>query len=906
MINLFSHNLTAYESAVKMLQETGKAAIIHPTGTGKSFIAFKLCEDNEDRRVLWLSPSEYIFKTQVENLKAVSNGYCPNNIIFYTYAKLMYMSEDEIALIKPDYIILDEFHRCGAEVWGKGVQSVLNAFSTVPVLGLSATNIRYLDNQRDMADELFDGNVASSMTLGEAIVRGILLPPKYVTAVYKYCEELKKYEKRIAARKSKIVRDKAELYLEKLRRALEKADGLEEIFYKHTENRNGKYIVFCSDYESLNELQSQSQKMFGQVNDNMHVYSVYSNDPETDKAFKAFKVDNSDALRLLYCIDMLNEGIHMDDVDGVILFRPTISPIIYKQQIGRALSASKGKNPVIFDIVNNFDNLYSVGALKEEMLQAVVFYRATGENELIVNERFRIIDELRECREIFAQIENILAVPWNTMYAAAKRYYKQHGDLLPLATYMTEEGYSLGQWVVTQRTNKRNNNPVLTQERIAKLDKIGMVWFTAHERYWEENYVEAKAYYETHGNLNIPRGESQRLNSWIIRQRQRYKSGEITKEQYDRLSAIGMVWELPESFEVGYAYAKAYFEHYGNLDIPVCYVTKDGYSLGHWYRGIRDKYRGNRLSSDEYSRLQAIGFESESVIVRNWMKYYELAKAYFTEHGDLNINANYETSDGTKLGVWISGQRYGYGKGRLKREQIDLLEKIGMSWHRDKSRWETGYVCAEEYYGQHGTLNPTIEYVTDDGFALGCWVATQRNKYRTGKLNKTQIERLELLGMRWNVSQAFWEQGYAYAAEFYAIYGHLNVVSTYVSPDEFKLGTWVANQRTKYKKRALSIEQIAKLEAVGMVWYPSDENWQRAYESARDYYLTNGHLAIPQKYRTPDGFYLGCWLNEQRKAFKIGKLTDRKIELLMQIGFTAGKETTGTIIVNNGKAVVSA
>ena len=183
----------------------------------------------------------------------------------------------------------------------------------------------------------------------------------------------------------------------------------------------------------------------------------------TGKFFIAFKL----------CED--NESIHVDDVDGVVLFRPTVSPIIYKQQIGRALSASKWKLSVIFDIVNNFDNLYSVGTLEEEMLQAVAFYRTTGENELIVNERFCIIDELRECREIFALIGDILVVLWCTMYAAAKRYYKEYGDLLPLATYMTEEGYSFGQWVVTQRTNKRNNNPVLTQEQRLKLAYIGLI-----------------------------------------------------------------------------------------------------------------------------------------------------------------------------------------------------------------------------------------------------------------------------------------------------------------------------------------------------------------------------------------------------------------------------------------------
>ena len=70
-----------------------------------------------------------------------------------------------------------------------------------------------------------------------------------------------------------------------------------------------------------------------------------------------YLTDKSDHLKLLFCIDMLNEGVHVEGIDGVILLRPTISPILYLQQIGRALSTGKGKNvrPVIFDVVNNFD-----------------------------------------------------------------------------------------------------------------------------------------------------------------------------------------------------------------------------------------------------------------------------------------------------------------------------------------------------------------------------------------------------------------------------------------------------------------------------------------------------------------------------------------------------------------------
>lgn len=232
-----------------MMAQTGKAAVIHPTGTGKSFIGFQLCADHPDQRICWLSPSEYIFKTQLENLRPATGGYVPDNIAFYTYAKLMLMSLDDMAKIQPDYIILDEFHCCGAQMWGAGLQNLLELFPQVPLLGLTATNIRYLDNQRDMADELFAGNVASQMSLGEAIVRGILNPPKYVLSVFSYQKDLKKYEQRIRSAKSKAVRDESEKYLEALRRALDKADGLDEVFQKHIADPSGKYIVFCANKE---------------------------------------------------------------------------------------------------------------------------------------------------------------------------------------------------------------------------------------------------------------------------------------------------------------------------------------------------------------------------------------------------------------------------------------------------------------------------------------------------------------------------------------------------------------------------------------------------------------------------------------------------------------------------------
>ena len=218
-IELYRHNEVAYRSAKALLRETGRAAVIHPTGTGKSFIAFKLCEEHPEERVLWLAPSEYIFRTQRENL-AATGAVVPANIVFYTYAKLMLLSAEEILSLRPGYIVLDEFHRCGAKTWGQGVGRLLAAFPAAPLLGLSATNIRYLDNRRDMAEELFDGCVASEMTLGEAIVRGILKAPTYIASLWAYREDYRRWQSRAGRAKSRAVRDEAGTVLAKLRRAL--------------------------------------------------------------------------------------------------------------------------------------------------------------------------------------------------------------------------------------------------------------------------------------------------------------------------------------------------------------------------------------------------------------------------------------------------------------------------------------------------------------------------------------------------------------------------------------------------------------------------------------------------------------------------------------------------------------
>lgn len=966
MISLFPHNEAAYEAAEEMLSETGKAAIIHPTGTGKSFIGFKLCETHADASVCWLSPSSYIFETQIENLKKVTGGYVPENITFFTYAKLMLLSDEEIADIRPDYIIIDEFHRAGAAAWQVGVQKLLTAYPSAPILGLSATNIRYLDNQRDMADELFDGNVASEMTLGEAIVRGILNPPKYVLSVFSYQKDLEKYQRRVRQAKNKAVRDAAEIYLDALRRALDKADGLDEIFAKHMTAPHGKYIVFCANAEHMGEMIKKVPEWFSKVDTKPHIYSAYSDDPATSQAFSDFKADTSDHLKLLFCIDMLNEGVHVDDIDGVILLRPTISPIIYKQQIGRALSASSKSNAVIFDIVNNFENLYSISAIQEEMQAAINYYRDLGEVDAIINERFRIIDEVRDCKALFDSLNDTLEASWDIMYGYAKAYFETHGNLNVPKRYKTPDGYSLGNWIMTQRKVKSGQIPGhLSDDRIEKLDAIGMIWQSISDLNWEKNIAALKEYSAEYGNADVKvdyvTESGIALGRWIANLRTwhsgKVKTNYLTPERIKLLNDLGMIWDkIDFLFERNYAAAAKYYKTHGSLDIPLDYVCPETrLKLGTWLIRLRRKYQKNPASipEEQKKRLEAIGMQWEDKYTRQWNEGLQEATAYFQEHGHLNVPYTYRSPNRFALYNWLSNRLDEYRSGRMSAERYEALSAVGMVWEKEDP-WQVRYRLAKEYYDEHGTLegmpadyapdgvwvnkwlneqkqiyrgkrkgksltdeqirlldeigivwvtptdaawnrnydkakafhaeNGHLQITANDSVPLSVWLRKQRELYAGNKLTDGQIRKLDELGMQWAVDDP-WEIGFGHAEEYFRIHQELSSAGQYVCADGYRLGKWISNQREKYAKNALTKEQISRLEAIGMVWRLNDELWNRNYQFAKDFRKKYGNLNVPKAYKDKIGFDLNDWFRQQREAYQKGTIPAERKRLLEEISF---------------------
>ena len=407
-LELYPHNQIAYDKLCDMLAHSDRACVIQPTGTGKFVIIAKLVQDNPDKRFLLLGTNDYMFIDQMDNLEKIAPGFHPDNLQFRTYASAMSMARDEQISLKYDFIIVDEFHHCGAPEWSKGVQWVIDSSPDAKLVGFSATPIRFSDNGRDMADEIFKGNIASSMELEEAWLRGILPIPKYVIALYDAPKELGELKVSIEKVKDKKKYSKFTKKYEELRRSLEDAGGVDTAFAKHLKKNDAKIIVFCPNNEKLQEFMALSHEWFRGVNEDIHTYKTTSADPNGSADFQMFKDDDSDALKVLYCINQLNEAVHISGIDGIVMVRPTKSPVIFHQQLGRALSSGGNGTPLVFDLCNNFGSLGGITGMQKRLERAYGEMTECGEKPIHDPKDFNVIDEIKDPRELAAELREAL------------------------------------------------------------------------------------------------------------------------------------------------------------------------------------------------------------------------------------------------------------------------------------------------------------------------------------------------------------------------------------------------------------------------------------------------------------------------------------------------------------------
>ena len=540
-------------------------------------------------------------------------------------------------------------------------------------------------------------------------------------------------------------------------------------------------------------------------------------------------------------------------------------------------------------------------------------YKETQNDSLTAEQQHRL-DALSALNISY---ENKLELHWEKMYQLAKQYFECYGHLSILSSYTLPDGTKLGNWVFTQRNNWRTQN--LSQKRIDLLNEIGMVWDYSQAKqtsFYEQaiafyvstifedttsrdksNGIEIDVYipslqigieydgqlYHTIDNLERDEQKNEALDILGI-SLFRIREAECPHMKDDSNNIYLEENTIP-AFEIALQtlFSKLGIEE--GIDID---VNRDSGLIYRQYLMI-----GPPISSDDVGNY---------ILTTEWMEYYECAKRYYQEHGHLLIikAESYEDKD---LGKWVNNQRHYYNSKQrtLATQKVELLNAIGMVWNKNDASWELGFSHALKYYQEHGNLDVESNYIID-GYDLGHWIRNQRTKYTeryssSGKLSKSQIDRLNSIGMIWDALDHRWKFMFELAKDYYNSTGSLLVPCSYCV-DGHKLGQWILTQRENYKSRTnpnFTDEKIKQLESIGMVWEIGkgkvrpkqlDQNWIEMFNILEKELNITPANKITKRYTTADGVKIGSWLNRQRRVYKgneRGVLLDWQIEMLKSL-----------------------
>lgn len=613
-IELYKHNKIAYDKIQKMFEEKSRVAVIHATGTGKSFISLKWLYDNRNKSCLFLAPTYEILDQLEQHIKSEGLTLADfPNLKCAIYPNFARLSQQEIEKLHFDNIVLDEFHRCGAQEWGRSINTLLNNNPSSQVLGITATPIRYLDDERNMVEELFDGNVASEISLTDAISSGILPMPTYINAIYSFSDDIDRIQSKIDRFENDKYKEIFQKRLDEAKRMLQNSSGLPEIFEKYIPNKSGKYIVFCKDYEHMQKMIVESKQWFSKVNPDVDIYSIFSEQGrELNKYNKTeFESSTNNHIKLLFSIEMLNEGVHVEDIDGVIMLRPTISPTIYLQQLGRALSVGHNAHPIVFDIVNNINCHKSIYEVYDEVKKRILTNRNgnnNGDHNLdddISLDQFKIIDELKQFSDILEMIDSSIT---QEVYTTSKCEmvvqqlidFKQQNGRMPSRNGETEEEKSL---YTAFKYYKRH----YTEEQIRFLEENGIpVIVKSQEEKNEETVYGIIEWIDSYGKM--PSGTSEDFYERTL-----YTSFTRNKENFDAeqtnlLLSRGVKIESRKGMTSEDIIQKlvddmiSFKQH--NDRMPSVANGKEEDSL--YQKFIRNK---SRFTSDQISQLEEAGIE---------------------------------------------------------------------------------------------------------------------------------------------------------------------------------------------------------------------------------------------------------------------------------------------------------
>lgn len=901
-------NEAAFQKAVQSLETLNRAAVFHPTGTGKSCIAWKVVEAHPQTTFFWLVAGAQRLALRQAELTRYNGGTLPGNVRFCDCEKLAAATPEQWVRLgeqKPGCIVLDCYHELSAVCWAQSVQKLLRMCPQAKVLGLGVPNGAPVCAA---AQELFADCIVSHMTVAEAMAAGTMpVPSAYAALLWPQEEELTTLRARI----KNLCMPKGDTSLrvqyEELSWSLRQVENLTVLLPRLLSDTSGHYLVLFESAAYQEKLGAELEQLLRTVDPAVRFYAADHACFADSAAVETFLSDTAPGPKVLLCVNAPGVQQPLEGLAGVILVRQSSLMSTFKQMLCRALVAAGSRSVPVFDLVAQFEGLGNGRTLQRDCTEAMT--RAGSKTPGFRQER-----PMQQTYRLYGKLRREMEARWEVLCQAAADAAAKEGTLELPRSYTIHSGVPVGKWLELQRQVQAGQRlGRLTAEQAAKLEKLGIRWNHRLEAAWEKGFVSAQKYRTEHGDLLVPVRYRDKndfaLGEWIVYNRQRYLGGNLTQNRIERLEAIGMVWSTSNDlWEQNYAAATQYYLEHGDLEVPIKYETPSGFGLGVWLGAQRAAHKAGELPQEQVERLDALGMDWTNRNDRKWMSLYDVAAAYYHEHGNLNVPSEYVTPDGVLLGKWVARQRYAYlnpdrSSARVTPERKTLLDKLGMVWEK-YDPWQERYDLALAYKTEHGDLEIPSVYKTADGVWLGSWVSRQRQALNSGS-SALSSERRKLLRTLFKgerrpsdpaadhgtVREANWERNFRSAARYARKYKHLLVPASYVDSDGVRLGVWISNLRAARKNRPDSYQvtpaHIKKLNSIGMVWDARDAKWGTAYQQAKAYYKAHGNLHAAANYKSDEtGFCLGDWLRRMREwdTTHDPKLTPERRAMLDKIG----------------------
>lgn len=858
--NLLPHNekaLTKIEDAIADGEKT--LAILHATGTGKSYISLEFIHRHPDKKILFLTRYNSIIEHLKEIISENQNINVPEylkNLTFMTYNSLVNMTKEELKNLDIDVMITDEFHHIGAPVWENRINTIIETHENLITIGTSAYSIRNRKTpyERDMAEpngnEIFSDKIYSIYTLVDAILDGNLPLPRYKTAIIVLDEFLNSIERKL---KLKPHTEEYNHYIETLNNIRKKISSLSNMddLIKKNINIGDKFIYFCppsSDNEETNIdtiMADTYNKLIslGYKKEDIIFYKSTSNDPlhsksNRDAFYNDLDLENHDVskkLRIMFAINQYNEGVHVPNITGVILGRGTKSDIVFFEQIGRALCIRENYQELIskyqeksyeelLSICKNMDIKTNDNMTKDDLIERII-------SPIIID----LAGNFTFIRDLITTIRNKIK---------ESSYSKNPKDKKNLD--ITEESFDI---------------EVIGEDIFEILEGLNESF---KPRNFNDIYILATNFKNYYGHLNIPRNFKTEdgihydefgysLGEWLAHIRYLKKTNQLTQEIIDKMESLNIVWRVTKTFKEALEDAKVYYDEHHNLDIPYNYKTKDGYSLGTWLVNVRRKKRLGLLSEEHIKYLESLHIKWQ--LIKTFEDSYKLLKEYYNYNKNIDLPPNFTTNDGINydpegfnLSAWLQNQITAYHNSRLSEEKIKLLENLNINWKEKKDKvekltWDEYYNLAKNYYNFYHNLLikrdfKTVDGITPDelGYSLGRWISRQQVNKQKGKLTETQIILLDSIGMCWQreTPHKTFEESYQIAVNYYLTHGNLFVPTDYRTEDNYNLSSFLYQIRKKRENNELTEEQIYKLDLIGMIWNPT-KNYNLIKEVLKSY-----------------------------------------------------------------------